>query len=155
MLLVEELIQMKLMKNSFSINNMKFAKITYFTDLTHYKILGGVNHLKWDVKHAYFTLLLSKGFLKFFFNKYDAKIFSNSKKTYIIIAFGFFSIDYEKLTVNECKVISTNLKLGKKRNSIIQVAQISKPKKIKNKVVDSFSNATLKNNNIKIKSIQP
>ena len=134
---------------------MKFAKITYFTDLTHYKIHGGVNHLKWDVKDSYFTLLVSKGFMKFFYDTSELKTVSNSKKTYVLIAFGFFSIDYEKLTVNECKVISTNLKLGKKRNSIIQVAQISKPKKIKNKVVDSFSNATLKNNNIKIKSIQP
>ena len=134
---------------------MKFVNITYFTDLTHYKILGGVNHLKWGVKHAYFTLLLSKGFLKFFLNTYNAKIFSNSKKTYLLIAFGFFSVDYKKLTVNESKVISTNLKLGKKRNSKIQFAQIQKPQKIKNKVVGSFSNATHKNNNIKIKSIQP
>ena len=59
------------------------------------------------------------------------------------------------MTVNESKVISTNLKLGKKRNSKIQVVQISKPKKIKNTVVGSFSNATLKNNNINLKSIQP
>lgn len=134
---------------------MKLAKITYFTDLTHYKIFGGVNHLKWDVKHGYFTLLVSKDFLKFFFDTCDAKIFSNSKKTYLLIAFGFFSVDYKKLTVNESKVISTNLKLGKKRNSKIQVAQISKPQKIKDTVVDSFSNATLKNNNIKIKSMKP
>lgn len=134
---------------------MNSAKITYFTDLTHYKILGGVNHLKWDVKHAYFTLILSKGFLRFFFKIYDAKIFSNSKKTYLLIAFGFFSIDYRKLTVNDSKVISANLKLGKKRNSKIQVAQISKPQKINNTVVGSLSKLELKNNKIKIKSIQP
>lgn len=134
---------------------MKSVKITFFNDLTHYKILGGVNHLKWDVEHAYFTLILSKGFLKFFFKKYDAKIFSNSKKTYLLIAFGFFSVDYRKLTVNDSKVISSNLKLGKKRNSKIQVAQISKPQKINNTVVGSLSKVTLKNSNIKIKSIQP
>tara|TARA_X000000950_G_scaffold275298_1_gene361496 strand:- start:1392 stop:1796 length:405 start_codon:yes stop_codon:yes gene_type:complete len=134
---------------------MKNTKIIYFNNLTHYKISGGVNHLKWDVKHAYFIILLSKGFLKLFFNSNDAKIFSASKKTYVLIAFGFFSVDYKKLTVNESKVISTNLKLGKKRNSKIQVVQISKPKKIKNTVVGSFSNATLKNNNINLKSIQP
>jgi len=134
---------------------MKIAKITYFKDLTHYKILGGLNHLKWDVKHTYFTLLVSKGFLKFFFDTSELKIVSNSKKTYVLIAFGFFSVDYKKLTVNESKVISTNLKLGKKRNSKIQVAQIPKPQKIKNTVVGSFSNVIIKNNNIKIKSMQP
>ena len=134
---------------------MKNTKIIYFNNLTHYKISGGVNHLKWDVKHAYFIILLSKGFLKLFFNSNDAKIFSASKKTYVLIAFGFFSVDYKKLTVNDSKVISSSLILGKKRNSKIQVVQISKPKKIKNTVVGSFSNATLKNNNINLKSIQP
>ena len=134
---------------------MKNTKIIYFNNLTHYKISGGVNHLKWDVKHAYFMILLSKGLLKLFFNSNHAKIFSNSKKTYLIIAFGFFSVDYKKLTVNDSKVISTNLKLVKKRNSKIQVAQISKPQKINNTVVGSLSKVALKNSNIKIKSIQP
>lgn len=146
---------MRFLKNSFSINNMKFAKITYFVDLTHYKIHGGVNHLKWDVKYAYFTLLLSNGFLKFFSDTPELKTVSNSKKTYLLIAFGLFSIDYKKLTVNEVKVISSSLKLGKTRKLKIQVAQIQKPQKINNTVIGSFSNATLKNNNIKIKSIQP
>ena len=134
---------------------MNSAKITYFTDLTHYKILGGVNHLKWDVKHAYFTLLLSEGFLKFFFNNSEIKTVSNSKKTYLLIAFGLFSIDYKKLKVNETTVINNVLKLGKTRNSKIDVAKISKPQKINNTVVASLSNATFKNNNIKIKPIQP
>lgn len=146
---------MRFLKNSFSINNMKLAKITYFTDLTHYKIHGGVNHLKWDVKDSYFTLLVSKGFMKFFFDTSELKTVSNSKKTYVLIAFGFFSLDYNKLTVNDSKVISSSLILGKTRKSKIEVAHIKKPQKIKNTVVDSFSNATLKNNNIKIKSIQP
>lgn len=134
---------------------MKFAKITYFNDLTHYKIHGGVNHLKWDVKYAYFTLLLSDGFLKFFFNTSEIKTVSNSKKTYLLIAIGLFSIDHKKLTVNETTVINNFLKLGKTRNSKIDVAKISKPQKINNTVVASLSNATFKNNNIKIKPIQP
>jgi hypothetical protein len=134
---------------------MKFAKITKFTDLTHYKIYGGVNYLKWNTKYAYFTLLVSKRFMKFFFNKSELNIVSNSKQTYLLIAFGLFSIDYEKLKINEAKVVSSSLKLGKTRKLNIKVAQISKPKKIKNTVVTSFLNASIKNNNIKIKSIQP
>ena len=77
------------------------------------------------------------------------------KKTYLLIAIGLFSIDYKKLTVNEATVISNVLKLGKTRNSKIDVAKISKPQKINNTVVASLSNATFKNNNIKIKPIQP
>ena len=129
---------------------MKFAKITKFTDLTHYKIYGGVNYLKWNTKYAYFTLLVSKRFMKFFFNKSELNIVSNSKQTYLLIAFGLFSIDYEKLKINEAKVVSSSLKLGKTRNSKIDVAKISKPQKINNTVVASLSNATFKNNKLNI-----
>lgn len=134
---------------------MKSVKITRFVNKTHYQMIGGVNHLKWDVDYAYFTLLVSKNFFKFFFNKSELKIASNLKETYFLIVFGLFSIDCKKLIVNEANTISRSIRIGKVQNSKIKVAKISNPKKINNSIAGIFSNAKIKTNQVEIKSIHP
>jgi 23S rRNA A1618 N6-methylase RlmF len=134
---------------------MKSAKITCFVNKTHYQMNGGVNHLKWDVEYAYFTLLVSKRFINFFLKKSELKIVSNIKGTYFLIVFGLFSIDCKKLIVNEADTISKSIRIGKVQNSKIKVAEISKPKKMNNSIAWSFSNAKIKSNQVKIKSIHP
>lgn len=134
---------------------MEKVKIQYLKNLSHYKINGGINFIKWKVDNAFFTIICFNNSLRIFHKKSDLKFISEGSQNYLLIAIGLFSYDFERLNVNSPSTIINSKGLGKFNLKDFYVNQISKPKKINWKIKQSCTNFSLKESRLKVKTIEP
>ena len=134
---------------------MKSTKIIWFKNLSYYAIDGGINYLKWNVTNAYFVVLISKRFFKIFLDQSELKTISGSRKTYVLIAIGLFSIDIKRLNLIESRISKSYRNIGNTQNSKIEKAYVSQAIKINQTFVSGLSKPTLLSKNIKVKSLNP